>query len=332
METASHPSVLEIILSLAVTDLMVVGTGMLIFWNWTREKHMPPVWVVVVVALAASLFYFGVTRYLWIQSSEAVISSSFVDKQQSSLGALEASNRSINDDFNEARPVVILLMFSVGFWTIPVAYYSYVFLSSFATQNVDRLTWLGVATPYAEEFPEARELAVMGDVEGAVGRYRSYYRRKNHAVFAAAQLLEADGQYERAAETFRDVVDLSAEDTLMWSKAMYRLAKLSEKHSDDTQGTLALLQEITARVPDSEHGQLASSLMKRLRPSGETVLDDLDAAYGGKDLGLEVDERRVVNLRNPVGPDGVDETPAGAPKGDADEGLEGGDSEESSSS
>lgn len=303
------PSVLEIIFSFALTDLIVCGAGMLIFWNWTRENKTPPLWAVVSIAALAMLAYVGVVRYLWVETSETVVWGS----ERTPPSAENIPQPRIEEEYSYSRDLVVVLMFAIGFWTIPVAYYSHVFLTCLGARTVDRLTWLGVSTGGSDEFAEARELAVLGDIEGAVDKYRSYNRRRPYALFAASLLLEADGQYERAAKNLQEAIAECNHDPALWPKATFRLAKIYEKNIEDIAAATALLQSIVSEIPDSDHGEMARTALAKLRPGGDSLLEQLDATYATGGEQASGNDIHAVTLRcSDNGPDGDGRTNQGS--------------------
>lgn len=280
----SPPSLWLVLLILVVADAGLCGSGMWIFNRWFRRDDTPPVGLVLVLWFLVFVVYLGLTRALWMWTSDASIAESLLgDPAQ-----LAPEQVYVNRNDPGAPSLLTVLLFCVVFWSVPVIYYSNVLFRSIQARGIDPRTWLGISIPHTEIFPdaedfnEARELALAGDIDGAVRRYKSYAVKREQALLAAAGLLEAAGRFDEAATTLRQLVAIAIDNVPIWTKAQYRLAKILDKHLNKTAEAVTILNQVAVRAPDSEHGRLAMSYLHRIAPESDTLLDMLDAAYEGR--------------------------------------------------
>lgn len=256
---------------LTVTDVVIIGAGVLVFRRWKERGDTVPVWVSLAMSIFALAAYLAVMRYLWLNSEQ--------DPEQ---------GRALM--FFQGRLLMVLL-FCLAFWIPPALYYRGVFLESASSRMVNGLTWWSVKLPLeseypdSEEFEEARELAAVGDIDGAVEKYKSYTKKKSLALFAAVNLLEAHGRYEEAVEVSQQVVDISADsvnwsaDVESWAEATFRIGVMYERNLNMEKEAIDLFRKIVVRAPESDRGRMALANLQRLDPSSDVLLDVLDAAY-----------------------------------------------------
>ncbi len=223
---------LEFVILLGVAAALAAA-GYALFRNWSERDKIPPLWVIVAATLVALALYLLVGVPLWVRA--------------------------------DAYRKLTVMLYGLVIWAIPGAYFSYSFLSALAARSVKRITWLETSLPGVEDFLQAKELASQGDIDGAVALYKNYPEKKSHALFAAAHLLEMNGRYSEAAETFQKCAEVSGGQLRPWSEAVFRWAKLCEVNLDRLDKSIELYELLVQRVPSSELGRLASTKLVRLR-------------------------------------------------------------------
>ncbi len=101
-------------------------------------------------------------------------------------------------------------------------------------------------------YPRAHRLRAQGDIEGALREYLKYYEAvpsKPRPLFSAANMLELEKEYQKAATLFRRIMELFEDDDDAWTKAAYRLTFLREHHLDDKEGAASMRTQIEQRIP-----------------------------------------------------------------------------------
>ncbi|MEK7794847.1 MAG: hypothetical protein AAB353_09970 [Candidatus Hydrogenedentota bacterium] len=288
---------------LVTTDAALILIGWLSFRPWTRQAQAPPLFLTAPVCVGAFVLYLLITRFLWIGAEsgsprDRLLGEATETTVQVGLsGELTESSRAVSplDDFNEqidepAPPnppsrVLTVLLYCLAFWTFPVAYFSQKLLAALESYSVERHSWLELTIPDPEEFGEgdefyeAQDLAMNGEIRAAVSQSNTYSRRRINGCFAAARILESDGRSAEAAELFEEIARQVKSDNRAWAEATFRLAKIRERALDDAKGAIALYNEICVRMPDSQYGNMASTNLQRLNPTGDALLDALDAGF-----------------------------------------------------
>jgi hypothetical protein len=287
---------------LLLTDLLLCGVGVLVFRIWKRRDTVPPVPVVLVLTVCALTIYLGVTRYLWLKAdpmadrpvAERVANAptgdsigSQTDPAWVSLHGLSANSEETLEATAESKPsrVLVVLAYCLLFWTVPVAYYSNVLVNSIAVRRALASSWTEIEIPdlsafdNMEGFHEARELALAGSVSHVMDDDHSFSRKRVKGCLAAGRLLELEGQYDRAAELFREIAGQSREDLPTWLEATYNLARILEKRLDRVSEAVSLYNQLVMRAPDSDYGQMAFKAMRMVNPAGDPLLDTLDSNF-----------------------------------------------------
>lgn len=288
---------------LVATDAALILIGWLSFRPWIRQAQAPPLFLTASVCVGAFVLYLLVTRFLWIgaengsprdrllgETRESIVQvSPSGESTESSLAIspLDAFNRQIDEAAPPEPPsrVLTVLLYCLAFWTFPVAYFSQKLLAALESYSVERRSWLELTIPDPEEFGEgdefyeAQDLAMHGEVRAAVSQSNTYSRRRVNGCFAAARILESDGRFAEAAELFEEIARQVKSDNRAWAEATFRLAKIRERTLDDTKGAIALYNEICVRMPNSQYGNMASTNLQRLNPTGDALLDALNAGF-----------------------------------------------------
>jgi tetratricopeptide (TPR) repeat protein len=259
-----YPTLFEFT-ALVATVLLVCGFGIIIFRKWTQRGLTPPLWLAAATWVAALGVHVLVVGYLWGKAGQG-------DEPQELTVLLYSKP--------DASRELTILLYGLALWIPTVVYYSHVLLNSMATRSVEHLSWLGIPAGEFESYREARRLAAMGDIEGAVSVYQTYEEGRPRALLAAANLLELDGQFPRSAEILQKVISESGQETRYWAEASFRIAKLYEYHLGRQSQALALYNQIVERARNSEHGRLAASKIANLQTAGyePTAGSDADEA------------------------------------------------------
>jgi tetratricopeptide (TPR) repeat protein len=147
---------------------------------------------------------------------------------------------------------------------IPVAYYTFTVVNSFATRAVDHIGPFSAHIDEPSEFAAARKLALRGDIDGAVSMYRNYRDNQVNALFEAARLLRSEDRFYEAATLFEEIAQRFEDQGRVWAEAMYQLARLKEAHLGERQESMALLKKIIQRAPEGRFAQLAGADIARL--------------------------------------------------------------------
>lgn len=169
-----------------------------------------------------------------------------------------------------------ILMWCLLFLMAPVIYYLYSVVDSLAVHTVDRIGPFSAKIEDPSEFSQARRMAIRGDIDGAVQRYRRYQENQPAALFEAARLLKSVDRFVEAGLLLEEVAERFQDQAGVWPEAMYQLAKLHEVNLGDRQTALALLHKLVNRAPMARFGQLAASDIARLSSLDGAVLPDMD--------------------------------------------------------
>jgi len=259
-EPQYYPSPLEFtILILMVGELLAIGYLAKRYWE-RRGEAIPPtvaivLWGVMVGTFATVLFVF------YLATPEPVY---------------------IDDPFLRADtpmpvdPRLRLTLWGFFMWLLPMGYYISLFRQSFASYAVDHIGPLSGAIEDPSEFADARRMALRGDVNGAVAKYRAYDHNKHEALFEAARLLKSEDRFEEAAAMFEEIMKNTPGNRRVWAEACYQLAKLHEVGRKNDAEAKRLLRLLLQRAPETRYGELASSDLARLQ-TVEDILDDGEA-------------------------------------------------------
>ncbi len=161
-------------------------------------------------------------------------------------------------------PRLRLLLWSFFIWLIPMGYYINLLRHSFSTYAVDHIGPLSGAIEDPSEFADARRMALRGDVNGAVAKYRGYDHNKSEALFEAARLLKSEDRFDEAAAMFEEIMRNNPGNRRAWAEACYQLAKVHELGMGDHKEAKRLLRHLLQRTPETRFGELATMDLARL--------------------------------------------------------------------
>lgn len=157
-----------------------------------------------------------------------------------------------------------ILMWCLLILAVPVAYYGYSFVDSFAVRSIDTISPFNAKIEEPSEFAQARRMALRGDIDGAVERYRQYHENQAIALFEAARLLKSVDRFVEAVRLLEEVRHDFSSDATVWAEATYQLAKTYESNLSERAPAIALLRELAQRAPNTRWGQLAGGDIARL--------------------------------------------------------------------
>jgi tetratricopeptide (TPR) repeat protein len=287
-----YPTLLELaILVLAVGELLAIGYLAKRFWE-RRGETLPPtfalsLWVLLIFAWAGVLgvFYSAAPEVAYIEDP------------------FKRAGANLPVD-----PRMRHILWTFAFWLLPMGYYINLLRHSFATYAVDHIGPFSGAIEDPSEFADARRLALRGDVNGAVAKYRSYEHNKSQALFEAARLLKSEDRFSEAAELFEEVMRANPGNRKVWAEACYQLAKVYETGFNNAQEAKRLLRALLQRAPETRFGALASADLVRLQTLEEMVgeVDEAEAADIADVPGADYDDTEVhVDDEEDVEDDGV---------------------------
>lgn len=157
-----------------------------------------------------------------------------------------------------------VLMWCLLFLMVPVFYYSYSVIDSLAIRSIDRIGPFSARIEDPSEFSQARRMALRGDIDGAVQRYRQYRENEAAALFEAARLLKSVDRFVEAALLLEEIATRFKSDRDTWAEAIYLLAKTNEISLNDHAAAMALLRQIIQQAPATRYGRLAATDVSRL--------------------------------------------------------------------
>lgn len=157
-------------------------------------------------------------------------------------------------------PVLLAVFILAGVPT--VALYVDMVMAEVVSNLVDGLFgWRPGQGLMPSDLSRARTLAKRNDVAGAVREYQRYYDetpKDPRPLFAAAALLESRGDFVRARNILREIMEHFQLNDAVWGEAAYRLAGIEDGAMRDRPSANALWREICRRTPNSEVGGQAS--------------------------------------------------------------------------
>ena len=248
--------------------ILVLYTGALILagklfksW-WTRNNETVP----IPVALGMGISMIFMFLLLIVAFYNRSVSS------QEIIKVVMEDGREMNAITPDSRYFGLLLWCMIAF-VFPLFYYGLIIVNSFASRVIDRVSPFGMQIHEPSEFAEARKLALRGDVDGAVKRYRAYLENTEDALFEAARLLKAEDRFAEAAALFQEISERFYGKKLIWAEATYHLAKLRESHLHQATKATTLFEHIIERTPDTRFGQLAQTELARMSHLYGTTTD-----------------------------------------------------------
>ena len=227
--------------------------------------YYPKFWELLdLVAIAVTLcaiYYF--IRERWTRSHNAlptlVAGALWVGASAVCLSVALA----LYDTTPDARKFPVL-MWTMLILAVPVAYYAYGFVDSFAVRSIDKISPFSSRIEEPSEFAQARRMALRGDIDGAVQRYRLYHDDQAVALFEAARLLKSVDRFVEASALLEEVKQRFPEDKATWAEATYQLARIHESNLYERASALNLLKEVAINAPNTRWGRLAAKDISRL--------------------------------------------------------------------
>lgn len=235
-------------------------------YQWLQFATELPTFLEFLALLGASggiIFVGHLIKSIWDRRNETVPIPVAIVMNVAMLFAYAVVVRMFYTRTPEDQKISILVWCFI--FLVPTAfYYGRIIAVSFANRVIDQISPFNLRIEEPSEFAEARKMAIRGDVDGAVRRYRAYLENTDAALFEAARLLKSEDRFAEAAALFLEISERFYGKKLVWSEATYHLAKLRESHLHQTRESMGLLQKIVERAPDTRFGQLAQTELIRM--------------------------------------------------------------------
>lgn len=226
------PTLLEF-LALVGAVGCIIFVGHLIKSIWDRENDTVPIPVAAVMNVAMLFTYAFIVRAFYSHTTDA--------------------------------HKISILVWCLIFLVPPAFYYGRILVVSCANRAIDQISPFNMRIEEPSEFAEARKLALRGDVDGAVKRYRAYLDNTDVALFEAARLLKSQDRFAEAAALFLEISERFFGKKLVWAEATFHLAKLRESNLHQAKDAMGLLERILDRASDTRFGQLAQTELTRMQ-------------------------------------------------------------------
>ena len=226
------PSFLEF-LTLLISVAVIIGGGYLIKRHWVGRNDSVPIPAAIALWLGAFVAYMAIVGMFYFNSTPA-------------------------------HRITILLWCLVA-WVPMAFYYTWTFATSLALRTVERIDPFSAKIEDPSKFSQARKLAIMGDIAGAVNLYRGYTDNQAQALFEAARLLKAESLHLDAALMFEEIAEHFEKNMDLWAEAMYQLAKLQELNLGEPEAAMENLTNVLRHAPTTRFGQLAGAELARLK-------------------------------------------------------------------
>ncbi|MBI2432491.1 MAG: tetratricopeptide repeat protein [Candidatus Hydrogenedentes bacterium] len=227
------------VLLLASAELIVAGV--IIKRHWGRNNEPLPIWLATL---------------MWIGMAALYITMACVFYQTTGRNLLPED--AVHQKFR-------ILMYCILFFLVPFGYFTNVLRHAWAWNIVDHIGPFSAQIADPSEFAAARKLALRGDIDGAVARYREYHDNEANALFEAARLLKSEDRFQDAARLYDEVAERFYGRRRVWAEALYHLAKLHEVTLNDGAKAVELYRKILDRAPESRFGQLAGADLARMQ-------------------------------------------------------------------
>jgi tetratricopeptide (TPR) repeat protein len=270
-----YPEPAEFLLLLFASFGLLGGAAWL-FSRVTEARASLPVWIALLVSGVAFVSFLGVTVMLW-QDAHGEWTAATAEYEAARAVAIE-SGAAMPE--KPAARTLTLMLYAAAFWFVPATYYARQLSYAFSTRTVESIAALEQTENDSNmPFRHARILAMNGNIDGAIARYRAYTDGGREAKFEAAQLLESEGRFREALDFYIEIGDRYRKDARTWGEAMFRRARMLDTVYDDMDGARNLYERILDRAPETEFATLASTQLARLRPEPSTLLKKLDAGF-----------------------------------------------------
>lgn len=173
---------------------------------------------------------------------------------------------------------LITLGWALLFWFIPMFYYSFFFVNVVSSRIVEQISPIGDKVEDPSPFANARKLALMGDIDGAIALYRSYKDNQVEALFEVFRLLKSKERYEEAFQTLQEIIDQYGDRTDAWIEAKYYQAKIKSTIFKKYDEAVQLYKQILRKRTKSPFHRIASAEIARLQAVCRTDNDGSNQA------------------------------------------------------
>lgn len=160
---------------------------------------------------------------------------------------------------------LIILGWSLLFWFIPMFYYSFFFVNVVSSQIVEQISPIGDKIEDPSPFANARKLALMGDIDGAIALYRSYKNNQVEALFEIFRLLKSKERHEEAFQTLQEIIDNHEDRTSAWIEAKYYQARIKSAIFKKYDEAIQLYKQILKKRPKTPFHTIANAEIARLQ-------------------------------------------------------------------
>jgi len=193
---------------------------------------------------------------------------------------------------------LIVLGWSLLFWFIPMFYYSFFFVNVVTSQIVEQISPIGDKIEDPSPFANARKLALMGDIDGAIALYRSYKNNQVEALFEIFRLLKSKERHEEAFQTLQEIIENYEDRTSAWIEAKYYQAKIKSAIFKKYNEAIQLYKQILRKRPKTPFHTIASAEIARLQAicktdSSSADNSDITNTSTKKEAGQNLDDSHV---------------------------------------
>ncbi len=158
-----------------------------------------------------------------------------------------------------------VLAWSLLFWFVPMFYYSLFFVNIVTTRIVEQISPIGDKIDDPSPFANARKLALMGDIDGAIALYRSYKNNQVEALFEVFRLLKSRERHEESLTTLQEIIDQYGDRTEVWIEAKYYQAKIKSAIFKKYDEAIQSYKQILRKRPKTPFHTIASAEIARLQ-------------------------------------------------------------------
>jgi tetratricopeptide (TPR) repeat protein len=112
------------------------------------------------------------------------------------------------------------------------------------------------------KFGRAEYWMASKDFNGAVREYMRYFHADQgdpRPLLEAAHLLERQGNFQQSADMLREVIRYFQDDTVLWARTAFQLARMLEQQLNDPKAAYKLYAQIVKQAPKTEAAQLAAA-------------------------------------------------------------------------
>jgi hypothetical protein len=239
------------VIVLYTVGLILVGK-LLKSW-WERDNETVPIPVAIGMGAGMLAMFFLLVYVFYHRTADSHQTDSVVLYDGREMATFEPGG--------DYMGILVWCMIALVF---PLFYYGLIIVNAFTSRVIDRVSPFGMQIHEPSEFAEARKMALRGDLDGAVKRYRAYLENTEDALFEAARLLRAEDRFAEAASLFLEISERFYGKKVIWAEAVYQLAKLRESNLHQAGEAMDLLRQVIERTPESRFGQLAKTDLVRM--------------------------------------------------------------------